>query len=414
MKKYCFLLFVALVLFLPSCSKTDSANKKKIVYWSMWNEVEPQGQVIKSAIEDFMKKNPDITVEINWNGRDIVKILQPALDNNQQIDLCDDDLGRTSKVWKGYAMPLDDYLTKTYDTTEGKPYEEVVIPSLVKVARDLSGENKVYAMPYQPYVTLILYNKDHFAKAGITKTPETWSEFKDTCAKLKAAGFTPFTVDDIYINTIYGYQLARYIGVDGVSNVVYGDWKNPAALQAAKDWEEMYKLGYISSNVAGNKYPQGQQEIANGEVSMYLNGTWLVNEVMPTTGPDFPWGQFAYPTVPGGKLNLYDLTYGGQSLQINKNTQYPDEVFKLIVHLTTGEWDKQLAEKTYGVPMANTTEWPKQLSDAKDVFSKLENALIYAGGVGLNKEKTPIIAANFTRLITGQITAEQFISEVSK
>ncbi|ASJ20334.1 ABC transporter substrate-binding protein [Brachyspira hampsonii] len=406
---------VFLLFILFACGKADDPNKKKIVYWSMWNEVEPQGQVIKAAIEDFMKKHPDITVEVNWNGREIRKTLQPALDNNQTIDIWDEDLERTIRTWGKYALPLDDYIAKSYEGTDGKAYQDVVIKSLLDLGKTFSDDGKLYAVPYQPFTFLIMYNKDHFAKAGITKVPETWAEFKDACAKLKAAEFIPITVDDAYVDVIIGYQIARYKGSDWVKKLVQeGLWDDPAVLQAAKDWEEMYKLGYISPNVAGNKYPQGQQEIANGEVSMYLNGTWLVNEIMPTTGPDFPWGQFAYPTVPNGVSGLYDLNYGGQSFQVNKNTQYPEEVFQLIVHLTTGEWDKQLAEKTYGVPMANTTDWPKQLTDAKEVFSKLGSCYPWAGGIEFNPDKTPIITAAFTGVLTGKNTAEQFIAEVKK
>lgn len=416
MKKILLLLcsFVFAFLLL-SCGKTDDSNKKKIVYWSMWNEVEPQGQVIKAAIEDYMKKYPDVAVEVNWNGREIRKTLQPALDNNQAIDLWDEDLERTIRTWGKYALPLDEYVAKSYDGTDGKAYQDVVIKSLLDLGKTFSEDGKLYAVPYQPFTFLIMYNKDHFAKAGITKLPETWAEFKDACAKLKAAGYIPITVDDAYVDVIIGYQIARYKGSDWVKKLVQeGLWDDPAVLQAAKDWEEMYKLGYISPNVAGNKYPQGQQEIANGEVSMYLNGTWLVNEIMPTTGPDFPWGQFPYPTVPNGLSGLYDLNYGGQSFQVNKNTKYPEEVFQLIVHLTTGEWDKQLAEKTYGVPMANTTDWPKQLTDAKEVFSKLGSCYPWAGGIEFNPDKTPVITAAFTGVLTGKSTAEQFVAEVKK
>lgn len=415
MKNILLVLCLLTAFFLFSCSNTDNSNKKKIVYWSMWNEVEPQGQVIKEAINNYMKKYDDIVVEVNWNGREIRKTLQPALDNNQEIDLWDEDLERTIRNWGKYALALDDYVANSYDYTDGKPYQDVVMKSLLDLSKTYSEDGKIYAIPYQPFTFLIMYNKDHFAKAGITKTPETWNEFKEVCAKLKAAGFIPLTVDDAYVDILYGYQVARYKGSDWVKSLVLdGLWDDPAVLRAARDWEEIYKLGYLSPNVAGNKFPQGQQEIANGEVSMYLNGTWLVNEVMPTTGPDFPWGQFAYPTVPGGIGKLYDLNYGGQSFQINKNSKYPDEVFNLIVHLTTGQWDKELAEKTYGVPMANTTDWPIQLTDAKEIFSKLGVCYPWAAGLQYNTDKAPVIASAFTKLITGQITSEQFVAEVKK
>lgn len=416
MKKLIFCVLLISILFVSlGCSSKGGGDKKKIVYWSMWNEVEPQGQVIKAAIADFMKKYPDIIVEVNWNGREIRKSLQPALDNKQVIDLWDEDLERTIRTWGKYALKLDDYVAKSYDTTDGKAYGDTVMKSLINLSKSHSDDGGIYAIPYQPFLFAIMYNKDHFKKAGITQVPKTWTEFKDASGKLKAAGFIPITVDDAYVDAIYGYQVAKYKGPDWVKKLVQeGLWNDPVALKAAKDWEEMYKLGYLSPNIAGNKYPQGQQEIANGEVSMYLNGTWLVNEIMPTTGPEFPWGQFPYPTVEGGVGGLYDMNYGGQSFQVNKDTKYPEEVFNLIVFLTTGKWDKELAEKTFGVPIANTTDWPKQLADAKSIFAELKVCYPWAGGIELNTDKTPVITANFTRVLSGQMTAEQFIQEVKK
>jgi raffinose/stachyose/melibiose transport system substrate-binding protein len=51
---------------------STAAGGKTIVYWSMWNETEPQGQAIAAAIADFTKTT-GIKVDANFNGRDIRK-----------------------------------------------------------------------------------------------------------------------------------------------------------------------------------------------------------------------------------------------------------------------------------------------------------------------------------------------------
>ena len=48
---------------------TAAAEPVQLVYWSMWNETEPQGDVIKQAVTDFEAANPNVTVKIQWNGR---------------------------------------------------------------------------------------------------------------------------------------------------------------------------------------------------------------------------------------------------------------------------------------------------------------------------------------------------------
>ncbi len=50
-------------------SGVSAADPVKLVYWSHWNEPEGQTQVIKSWMKAFMKRNPHITIEAVWNGR---------------------------------------------------------------------------------------------------------------------------------------------------------------------------------------------------------------------------------------------------------------------------------------------------------------------------------------------------------
>ncbi|AEV29321.1 ABC-type sugar transport system, periplasmic component [Sphaerochaeta pleomorpha str. Grapes] len=399
--------------------ETSTQEQKKIVYWSMWNQTEPQGMVIEEAIKDFEVKNPGVKVEINWCGREIRKTLQPALDNGQAIDLWDEDTERVVKTWGDYAISLDDYVTKAWPGTDGKPYEDAVMKSLLTQARAYSKDGKtLMAVTYQPFVFAFMYNKDHFAKAGITTAPQTWAEFTEACAKLKKAGFVPLTTDDAYVDTLMGYYLARAKGYQWVQALVTDKtgamWDDPVVLQMAKAFEDLAKKGYFSETVGANKWPSGQQDIANGTVSMYLNGTWLVNEIMGTTGPDFPWGTFSFPTVPNGTDNITCANYGGQAFQISKNSKYPDVVFALITHLTTGEWDKQLAQQSYGVPVGGTTDWPVQLSEAKDLFTNLTTCYPWAAGIETETNKTPLIIEAFTKLISGQYTAEQFVTAVKK
>ena len=277
----------------------------------------------------------------------------------------------------------------------------------------LEGDGEIYAVPYQPFIFCYMYNKEHFEAAGIESTPTNWAEFIDACSKLKAAGYEPVTTDDAYVHIAFGTHLSKAKGSDWVAGLMNGEnsWDDPAVLETAKAFEEMATNGYFSENVGSNKWPAGQQDVANGEVSMYLNGTWLVNEIMNVTGPEFQWGQFVYPNVENG-LDEYAAQYAFQAFQINKNCESPDAAFALLVHLTTGEWDAKLAEDTYGVPVGGTTQWPVQLSDAKEIFDSVEVRFPWAAGAEANPEVLPNLADNFTKLIAGTITAEEFIANM--
>jgi raffinose/stachyose/melibiose transport system substrate-binding protein len=391
--------------------------KAELVYWSMWNETEPQAMVLKDAIREFEKSNPNVKVTIQWNGREIRKTLQPALDAGTTIDMWDEDLERIVKTWQSYALKLDDYYTKSYPSTNGKAFDATVMKSLQNHLRTLSTDQGLYAVPYQPYVVSVFYNKDHFTKAGITSTPNSWEEFLSACGKLKAAGFTPVTIDDAYMDLPLGMHLNRKLGNPEAVEALVKDrtgklWDDPRILQTAKEFEALAKAGYMSKQVATNKWPAGQQEVATDQVSIYfLNGTWLPNEVMGTTGPDFKWGQFAYPAVPGGE-GTGAGTFGAQGFQINKNCAHPDEAFALAAHLTTGKWDQKLSASTYGAPMDTSMEWPVQIKESEPIFASLKSFVPWSGGLAADTDAFPVIKAEYTKLLAGQVSAEEFIAHI--
>lgn len=396
--------------------ETASTLKGELVYWSMWNPTEPQAIALAEGIEFFMQEHPGVKVEIQWNGREIRQTLQPALDNGQVIDIWDEDLERVTKTWSDYALSVEAYMGQSYANTDGKSYEEAVMGSLLELGRYHSESGELMAVPYQPFMVAFMYNKDHFEQAGIDSLPVTWDDLMAACEKLKAAGFTPMTIDDAYMDLLPGYHLSRLKGSDWVGELVNDStnamWDDPAVLQTAKDYEALVANGYMAETASSNVWPSGQQDIAAGTVSMYLNGTWLVNEIMPSTGEDFRWGTFPYPELDGGVTGSNAAIYGSQAFQINKNCQYPDVAMELIAHLTTGHYDNFIAKSSFGVPVSGTAEWPPQLEEAKAIFASLDTVYPWAGNVGANAEKHPVIVDGFTKLISGSISAEEFVASM--
>ncbi|MDR1238610.1 MAG: extracellular solute-binding protein [Treponema sp.] len=384
-----------------------------LVYWSMWNEAEPQGQVIARAAEAFTK-DTGIKVDINFNGRDIRKTLQPALDAGEVIDLFDEDIERVANAWGNYLLPLDSYVSRSYPTTGGQPFGSVVNKTLLDLARQL-GSGTVKNIPYQPSTFVTMYNKDLFQRAGITAVPKTWNEMLDACAKLKAIGVAGITVDDAYMACLFGYTVDRLIGMDAtLAMVKNNDFSGPQTLEFGRIWENMAKNGYISARAASNIYPAGQvEEIATGRAAMYLNGTWLPNEIKGNA-PNMNWGSFAWPAIGPGGDGVTANNFGSQSFGINKNTKHPEEAFRFIVWLTTGEWDAALAAESIGIPMGNASQWPPALADAKAVVDATTRRLPWAVGMEDNPDINAKIKENFARLVAGNLTAEQFAANMAR
>ena len=382
------------------------ADAKTVVYWSMWESTEPQGQAIAAAVESFTKET-GIKVDLQFKGRTGIREgLQPALDAGQVIDVFDEDIDRINTTFAPYLLDLEELAAK-YD------YEKTAIAGLIGACREVGG-GKLMSVPYQPNVFNFFYNAKIFAEVGVS-APTTWAELLDVCAKIKAAGYTPITCDDAYITCMIGYHLGRLVGEDGVRDIVMnGKWDDPAVVQFAKEYEELASLGYFSANVESNVWPNGQNvELAGGSAAMYLNGSWLPNEVKGITGEDFEWGCFSYPTVENGTVGLEAANYGAQVYAINAKTEVADEAFQLINYLTKGAADQNLSTMSVGIPADTTnTEWPALMAGVKPVMEATTLRWSWAVGVESNNDITPAIKENTLKLCGGSITADEFIANM--
>lgn len=394
-------------------SDSGSGSSDKLVYWSMWEATEPQGQAIQEAVDAYTKET-GVEVDVQFKGRTGIREgLESALKSGTNIDMFDEDIDRVNGTWGSYLMDLEQ-LAKDND------YEKTANAGLIQACRDVAG-GTLKSIPYQPNVFAFFYNQDLFDQAGIKEVPKTWDEFLAVCQKLKDAGITPMTMDDAYATCVIGYHLGRYVGEEGVKKIVTeGLWDDPAVLQMAKDIEELASKGYFSENVGKNVWPNGQNvELAGGQVAMYLNGSWLPNEVKATAGPDFKWGCFAYPELGECETNIEGAkatgtesnNFGAQVFGINKDSQKSKEAFDLITYITKGEYDQKLAEESIGIPADTTnTEWPELVKCAKPVIETSTNRFSWAVGVESNADMTPAIKENFIKLMAGTLDAEGFVS----
>ena len=407
MKKKSLVLLLALAIVLSVVSAVF-AEGKTIVYWSMWSDSEEQAKVIKEAIEAYETESGN-TVDVQFKGRTGIREgLQAALDAGTVIDLFDEDIDRVNVQWGAYTMDLE-------ELASARNYEETAIAGLMAAVREVA-DGKLKSIPYQPNLFEVFYNIEIFEEAGVEAVPTTREEFVAAAEKIKEAGYIPFTSDDAYVITNFGYQLARYIGVAGVKKVVdEGLWaETPEVLLAAQDYAGLAEKGLLSETFGTAAWPTNQNgEFALGEAAMYLNGSWLPNEVSELTGDDFKWGCFAYPAVPNGKDGVEAANYGAQVFAINAKSEVAEEAFAIIEKITKGEFDAKLSVESVGIPADTTnTEWPEKLGAVKPVMDSLMVRYPWSAGIENNPDMTPLIKENFQKLCTGSIDAQTFVDNL--
>ena len=409
---------LAMVAMITGCSKkkentTATSNVPDtgitLTYWSMWNSTENQAKVIQAAADEYYAET-GIKVNIEWKGRDMKTLIGVAMDAGENIDIFEDDYMRMIQNNQKYLLNLSEQPFYA-------EYSSHVMPIILQTALSEGwGNGSLWCFPYQPYTTGVWYNKALFEKAGITSVPQTWDEFLAVCQKLRDSGVNPLTCNSDTVTLLYGYQLARYIGQDAVTDCLNNvKWAQiPEAKKAAEDLYGLFKAGYFSPYAPAN-YPDGQNEIGFDESCMILNASWIPNEINQGTGASIDWGFFPWPSVLGGVDGSEAAMVGAQSIGISAKTKYPQEAINFALKLVTGKYDLQMAQQTITIPAdVNNTDWPAAISGARPYFDKMTKKYDWAVGLEVNPSYTAILNENLVKLFKMEIDPDQFITALSQ
>lgn len=137
----------------------------------------------------------------------------------------------------------------------------------------------------------VFYNKAVFTQAGITSMPTTWDEFMDVCDKIKTTGVTPLYysgADAWTLQCFTHFGFSQDVVDSGLSYREFWDEMNTnkrhyaqAAnfADAIEKSKEMIDLGYVNETFLSDTYDMAQTALAEGTAGMYINGTWVYDEI---------------------------------------------------------------------------------------------------------------------------------------
>lgn len=160
-------------------------------------------------------------------------------------------------------------------------------------------DGKMFGMPMNTEGYGFIYNKDLFAKAGITTEPKTLPELKDAVEKLKAAGITPF------MSTNEWWSLGIHF-----LNVAFANQPDPAQFaedlkagkvkikdnEIFKQWLDLVDLVFdnAQSNLLTTDYATQVANFASGKAAMMQQGNWTQGDIDKVT-PNMNLGVLVMP-----------------------------------------------------------------------------------------------------------------------
>jgi raffinose/stachyose/melibiose transport system substrate-binding protein len=225
-----------------------------------------------------------------------------------------------------------------------------------------SYQGKQYGVPWDMGMVGWWYNKDLFAKAGIDKTPATWTDFLAAVKKLKAAGITPIALGekDSWTGMHIWSYLATRIGGQAAFEAALnrkGSFADPAFVQAGDRLKELIALDPFQPGYLGATHDDMQATFGNGKAAMELSGQWAPS-VESANAADKKGvanlGMFNFPAVEGGAGAITDVVGGGNGFAIGKNAS--PEAIDFAKYLTTASAQSQMASLAMGIPVVKGSE----------------------------------------------------------
>jgi raffinose/stachyose/melibiose transport system substrate-binding protein len=258
----------------PSATATPApttATAKKDVTIKVYQFKVEIADALNAMAKEYEKETGvKVVVETHGGGEDYGALLKAEIASGSEPEIFNNG-GYTSLV---------PYMDRATDLSN-EPWASHLIP-VSKAPTTVNG--KLYGMPMNIEGYGIIYNKDLFAKAGITDAPKTLSQLTDAVKKLKAAGITPFETTNEWWS----------LGIHLV-NVGLANQDNPAQfIQDVKDGKASFKgnkvftdwvnlVDLIFGNAQKEKlttdYATQVANFAAGKTAMMQQGNWTQGDI---------------------------------------------------------------------------------------------------------------------------------------
>ncbi len=198
-----------------------------------------------------------------------------------------------------------------------------------------------FCVPVAAVLHGFIYNKDAFAKVGITTPPATADEFFTDLAKIKADGtYIPLAMGtaDQWEAATMGYQNIGpnyWHGEDGRAALIAGKQK-----LTDKEWVEPFTqlakwTPYMGDGFKAQSYPDSQNMFTLGRAAIYPAGSWEISQF--DSQAQFKMGAFP-PPVPAAGDPCYLSDHVDIAFGMNSKTKDPAAAKTFLTWTATPEF----------------------------------------------------------------------------
>lgn len=330
---------------------------------------------------EFEKEHPNIKLDIQTvgGGADYAASLKTKFASGDAPDIFSN----------GGYNEMDLWMDKLEDLSD-----QAWVKDLIPLAAEpMTKDGKVYGMPMNLEGYGYIYNKDLFAKAGITEMPKTYTELEAAAKTLKAAGITPFAnaYQEWWLMGNQGISVA-FAQQPDVNAFIKGLNDGSASMVGNEKFDNFAKLmkltvDYGNKNPLTTDYNTQVTLFANGEAAMMQEGNWS-QTMIDGINPDLNIGVLPMP-LSDDAAESDKLTIGiPANLVINKDSDSKEEAKTFLNWLVTSDMGKDyIVNKFKFIPALSTIKaTPEQMGDiGTELYKYIDAGKI----IGLQSSKFP-------------------------
>lgn len=382
------------------------AEKTTITIWSRDSTIE----ATKAAAEKYNARQDKVTVEVVQQvNTEIADQFTLALSAGQAPDIISLDCTKVPYFASNGAY------TDISDRFEKLDYKDQFSEGMLK-----SGmvDGKIYALPFSPDVSVLLYNKEHYRQAGLDpeNPPKTWEELLDYSKKLTRDGHYGYVYAGGHAGA-YMFTFMPYVWNNG-GDFLSEDGKHcllneKNAVEAVNMLVDMINVHKVTPpSTITYSWGEAQDAFLTGQASQIVLGSAAVyNFVNGSSGMD--WGACLIPKGPNGES--YASFSGGDSIGITSQCKNVDAAWDFIEYALSDEVQVEALAKGGCLPARkdffdneyfNTTPQYQVLRDALDV-SYTPYSLKY------DEMYTPILE-NMQKCLNQEITAQEAVEVIAE
>ncbi|MER5894527.1 ABC transporter substrate-binding protein [Streptomyces sp. NPDC001876] len=272
-------------------------------------------------------------------------------------------------------------------------------------------DGKLYALPVVLDTRIVVYRKDHFAEAGIKKTPANWAELRAVAKQLTKAGrvgFDPFSIELRHCwETFLFANGGQLFSADG-KKVLFNDARGVEALQFFKDLIKDGSADYAKKTDAG-----APSNVQTGRASMMMSTSALWVQAKEQN-PEL---------IEGDKLGSFVLAnrrpamlQGGTLVTQSARSKHPAAARALVEYLATPDSILGAAKQRGSVPGLrdlNESGYVKENEFVDLSLRNLEHA-VSEGGTAAWMEIREKIKPTLEPAIVGGQSAKDAIAELGR